>query len=222
MRRDCDKDRRGERMEKKGTLIVVSGFSGAGKGTVVKDLVKRYGYSLSVSATTREPRPGEIDGVHYHFKTEADFLNLIDYNGFIEYTQYVEHYYGTPRAFVEKEMQAGRDVILEIEVNGALNIKEQYPETILIFITPPSAKELKERLIGRQSEELDVIKKRLGRAKDEAKDMLNYEFIVQNEYGEVEKCADTIHAIVTAKKCKMKENTDFVTKIKKEMEDLKL
>ena len=209
-------------MEKKGTLIVISGFSGAGKGTVVKDLVKRYGYSLSVSATTREPRPGEIDGVHYHFKTEADFLNLIDYNGFIEYTQYVEHYYGTPRAFVEKEMQAGRDVILEIEVNGALNIKEQYPETILIFITPPSVEELKERLIGRQSESLDVIAKRLSRAKDEAKDMDNYEFIVLNENDKVEKCADTIHSIVMAKKCKLEENEEFVAKIKNEMDDLKL
>lgn len=209
-------------MEKKGTLIVISGFSGAGKGTVVKELVKRYGYSLSVSATTRNPRPGEIDGVHYHFKTEADFLNLIDYNGFIEYTQYVEHYYGTPRAFVEKEMKAGRDVILEIEVNGALNIKEQYPETILIFITPPSVGELRERLIGRKSEELDVIEKRLSRARDEAMDIQNYEFIVQNEDGQIEKCADTIHAIVTAKKCQMKENTDFVAKIKREMEDMKL
>lgn len=207
-------------MENKGTLIVISGFSGAGKGTVVKELVRKYGYSLSVSATTREPREGEIDGVHYHFKTEADFLNLIDYNGFIEYTQYVEHYYGTPRAFVENELKAGRDVILEIEVNGALNIKEQYPETILIFITPPSVEELRKRLIGRKSEALDVIEKRLSRARDEAKDIENYEFIVQNEDGQVEKCADTIHAIVTAKKCKIQENTSFVTKIKKEMREM--
>lgn len=209
-------------MENKGTLIVISGFSGAGKGTVVKELVKRYGYSLSVSATTREPRPGEIDGVHYHFKTEADFLNLIDYNGFIEYTQYVEHYYGTPRAFVEKEMKAGRDVILEIEVKGALNIKEQYPETILIFITPPSIAELRERLIGRQSEEPNVIAKRLSRAREEAENMENYEFIVLNEYGKAEKCADTIHSIVVAEKCKMQQNLDFVAKIKREMKDLEL
>lgn len=207
-------------MEKKGNLIVISGFSGAGKGTVVKDLVKRYGYSLSVSATTRAPRPGEIDGVHYHFKTEEDFLNLIDYNGFIEYTQYVEHYYGTPRAFVEKEMEAGRDVILEIEVNGALNIKKQYPQTILIFIAPPSVEELKERLIGRQSESLDVIEKRLNRAKEEAKDMDNYEYIVLNENNKVEKCADTIHSIVLAKKCRLEENIEFVAKIKNEMNHL--
>ncbi|MGN0466147.1 MAG: guanylate kinase [Lachnospiraceae bacterium] len=207
-------------MEKKGNLIVISGFSGAGKGTVVKDLVKRYGYSLSVSATTRSPRPGEIDGVHYHFKTEEDFLNLIDYNGFIEYTQYVEHYYGTPRAFVEKEMEAGRDVILEIEVNGALNIKKQYPQTILIFIAPPSVEELKERLIGRQSESLDVIEKRLSRAKEEAKDMDNYEYIVLNENNKVEKCADTIHSIVLAKKRRLEENIEFVAKIKNEMNHL--
>ncbi len=209
-------------MEGKGILIVISGFSGAGKGTVVKDLVNRYGYSLSVSATTREPREGEIDGVHYHFKSEADFLNLIDYNGFIEYTQYVDNYYGTPRAFVEKEMQAGRDVILEIEVNGALNIKEQYPETILIFITPPSAKELKERLIGRQTESIDVVAKRLGRAKEEANSIPNYEYIVLNEKNQVEKCSDTIHSIVTAKKCELKENKNFMGKIKEELENLQV
>ena len=120
-------------MEKKGTLIVISGFSGGGKGTVVKRLVQDYGYSLSISATTRAPREGEVDGREYYFKSKEDFMNLIDYNGFIEWAVYVENYYGTPRAFVEKELAAGHNVILEIEVQGALNIKSQYPDAVLIL-----------------------------------------------------------------------------------------
>ena len=106
-------------MDKKGMLVVISGFSGVGKGTVSRALVEKYGYSLSVSATTRQPRKGEVDGKDYYFKSEEDFLRLIDYNGFIEYAQYVEHYYGTPRKFVEDELAAGHVVILEIEVQGA-------------------------------------------------------------------------------------------------------
>ena len=123
----------------KGFLIVISGFSGAGKGTVVKKLVEKYGYSLSISATTRAPREGEENGREYYFKTEAEFQNLIDYNGFIEWAQYVDNYYGTPRKFVEKEMAEGRDVILEIEVQGAMNVKQQYPDSIHIFVSAPDA-----------------------------------------------------------------------------------
>lgn len=207
-------------MEKKGTLIVISGFSGAGKGTVAKELVKKYGYSLSISATTRAPREGEVDGVDYHYKSEADFLNLIDYGGFIEYTQYVDHYYGTPRAFVEQEMAAGRDVILEIEVKGALNIKSQYPDTILVFVTAPSAKGLKERLIGRGTEKIGDIKKRLNTAKEESAFIDNYEYIVVNEEGKVDECASTIHSIVMAQKCRIKGNVDFVETMKKEIGEL--
>ena len=128
-------------MAKKGSLIVISGFSGVGKGTVVKKMVAEYGYSLSVSATTRAPREGEVDGREYYFKSVDEFRNLIDYNGFIEWAQYVENYYGTPRKFVEDEMARGHDVILEIEVQGAMNVREQYPDAILIFITAPSAKD---------------------------------------------------------------------------------
>ena len=155
-------------MEKKGLLIVISGFSGAGKGTVVKRLVEDYGYSLSVSATTRQPREGEVDGKDYYFKSVDEFRNLIDYNGFIEWAQYVDNYYGTPRKFVEDEMNAGHDVILEIEVQGAMNVKKQYEDAVLIFITAPSAGELKNRLVGRGTENEDVINKRLKRAAEEA------------------------------------------------------
>ena len=149
-------------MEKKGNLIVISGFSGAGKGTVVKKLVEKYGYSLSVSATTRAPREGEIDGKDYYFKSVSDFQNLIDYNGFIEWAMYVENYYGTPRKFVEDEMAKGNDVILEIEVQGAMNIKSQYPDAILIFITAPDVATLKERLTGRGTERRSKCSRTLG------------------------------------------------------------
>ena len=148
-------------MAKKGSLIVISGFSGVGKGTVVKKMVAEYGYSLSVSATTRAPREGEVDGREYYFKSVDEFRNLIDYNGFIEWAQYVENYYGTPRKFVEDEMAKGHDVILEIEVQGAMNVREQYPDAILIFITAPSAKGLRERLAGRGTESEEVIDKQL-------------------------------------------------------------
>lgn len=187
-------------MNKQGMLIVISGFSGVGKGTAAKRLVEKYGYSLSVSATTRAPRPGEVAGREYYFKTVEEFRNLIDYNGFIEYAQYVENYYGTPRAYVEKELAAGHNVILEIEVDGALQIKEQYPEAILIFISANSAKELKERLTGRGTEDPDVIEKRMNRAKEEAHSILNYEYFVINQNGKLEQCVDEIHAIVTARK----------------------
>ena len=130
-------------MRKKGSLLVISGFSGVGKGTAAKRLVEKYGYSLSVSATTRKPRTGEVDGREYFFKTEAEFKNLIDYNGFIEYARYVDNYYGTPRKFVEEELAAGHNVILEIEVQGAFNIKKQYDDALLIFITAPSAQAIR-------------------------------------------------------------------------------
>ena len=157
-------------MAKKGSLIVISGFSGVGKGTVVKKMVAEYGYSLSVSATTRAPREGEVDGREYYFKSVDEFRNLIDYNGFIEWAQYVENYYGTPRKFVEDEMAKGHDVILEIEVQGAMNVREQYPDAILIFITAPSAKGLRERLAGRGTESEEVIDKRMQRAVEESED----------------------------------------------------
>ena len=133
----------------KGRLIVISGFSGAGKGTVVKKLLEKYNYSLSISATTRAPREGEVDGREYYFKTADEFRTLIDYNGLIEWAQYVDNFYGTPRKFVEDELAAGRNVILEIEVQGAMNIKAQYPNAILIFITTKDIKTLHERLSSR-------------------------------------------------------------------------
>lgn len=199
-------------MEKRGSLIVISGFSGAGKGTVAKRLVKDYGYSLSVSATTREPREGEVDGVDYYFKSEADFKNLIDYNGFIEYARYVDNYYGTPRAFVENELGSGHNVILEIEVQGALNIKRQYPDAVLIFITAPSMDALKNRLVGRGTEDASVVAKRMKRASEEAEEMINYEYIVVND--DLDECVHTVHSIVVSKRCELQQNIDFIEETK--------
>ncbi|HIX69017.1 MAG TPA: guanylate kinase [Candidatus Anaerostipes excrementavium] len=205
-------------MDRKGSLLVLSGFSGVGKGTAAKRLVEKYGYSLSVSATTRKPRQGEENGREYFFKTEAEFKNLIDYNGFIEYARYVDNYYGTPRKFVEEELAAGHNVILEIEVQGAFNIKQQYEDALLIFITAPSAQAIKERLIGRGTESEEVIHKRLERAKEESMDMSKYDYIVVND--ELEECVDRIHAIVQAKECLLANNLEFIEETKKGLNEL--
>lgn len=204
-------------MNRQGMLIVISGFSGVGKGTAAKRLVEKYGYSLSVSATTRAPREGEQDGREYYFKTVEEFRNLIDYNGFIEYAQYVENYYGTPRAYVEKELAQGHHVILEIEVEGAKKIKEQYPNAILIFISADGAQELKDRLTGRGTEEAAVIEKRMKRAREEAMSIPAYEYFVVNRQGALEECVDEIHAIVTAKQREISAWSDKIEKIQNEL-----
>ena len=205
-------------MDKKGFLIVISGFSGVGKGTVVKRLVQDYGYSLSISATTRAPREGEVDGREYYFKTKEDFMNLIDYNGFIEWAVYVENYYGTPRAFVEKELAAGHNVILEIEVQGAMNIKEQYPDAILIFLTAPSAAELRNRLVGRGTEEAAVIEKRMQRAVEESANMESYEYIVVND--DLDQCVKDVNSVIVARGCMIEENKAYMKQMKAELKAL--
>lgn len=185
-------------MNKQGVLIVISGFAGAGKGTIVKTLLEQYeNYVLSVSATTRKPRIGEQEGVSYFFKTTEEFEQMIKEEQFIEYARYVDNYYGTPKAFVKEQRDMGKDVILEIEVQGALNIKKQYPDAILIFVTPPNAKELEERLRGRKTEDEATIKKRMARAYEEAFLMENYDFIAIND--EVESCAEQINEIIVSK-----------------------
>ena len=142
-------------MNKEGILIVVSGFSGAGKGTIMKALLERYdNYALSISATTRNPRPGEEEGKAYFFKTTEEFEKMIAKDDLIEYAMYVGNYYGTPKAYVEEQLRAGKDVILEIEIQGALKVKEKFPNTLLLFVTPPSAEELRKRLVV--NDELDV------------------------------------------------------------------
>ena len=142
----------------KGILVVVSGFSGAGKGTVMKRLLEKYDdYALSVSVTTRAPRPGEEDGIAYFFRSREEFEQMIREDALIEYAQYVKNYYGTPRSYVEEQLSAGRNVILEIEIQGAMKVKEKIPEALLVFVTPPTVAELEKRLKGRGTETDQVI-----------------------------------------------------------------
>ena len=205
-------------MVQKGILVVVSGFAGAGKGTIMKQLVSEYdNYALSVSATSRNPRPGEVDGVNYFFKSREEFEEMIKNDELIEHAEYVGNYYGTPKAFVEKQLQEGKNVILEIEVQGAMNIKAQYPNAILIFITTKDVDTLYERLKGRGSETDDVIKKRMTRAAEEAESMEAYEFIVVND--DIEECVDAVNSIVVSEACRKENNTEFMIGIKKQLDD---
>ena len=166
-------------MNKEGILIVVSGFSGAGKGTIMKALLERYdNYALSISATTRNPRPGEEEGKAYFFKTTEEFEKMIAKDDLIEYAMYVGNYYGTPKAYVEEQLRAGKDVILEIEIQGALKVKEKFPSTLLLFVTPPSAEELRKRLEGRGTETQEVIDGRMKRAIEEAEYMDQYDYLL--------------------------------------------
>lgn len=202
----------------KGLLIVISGFSGAGKGTVVKDIMNRYDYALSISATTRKPRVGEVHGEHYFFIEREDFEARIEKGQLLEWAKYCENYYGTPQDFVFEQMEAGKDVILEIEPQGALKVKEMYPEAILIFITAPTVKELKDRLVGRGTETLDVVNKRLQRAYEEV-DMIDvYNYFVVN--GEVKQCADDIHSFVTAEHHRPSRQLELREDIKEQFRQL--
>lgn len=207
-------------MSKKGILIVVSGFSGAGKGTIMKELLKRYdNYALSISATTRAPRAGEKDGREYFFKTTQEFEKMIAKEELIEYAKYVDNYYGTPRAYVEEKLQEGKDVILEIEIQGALKVKEKFPETLLLFVTPPSAKVLKDRLVGRGTEEMDVINFRMNRACEEAEEMDRYDYLIIND--DLDACVLEMHQIIQGEHRKSFRNLQMIENIKRELKELK-
>ncbi len=208
-----------ENKTKRGSLIVISGFSGVGKGTVVKRLVSDFGYNLSVSATTRSPREGEVNGREYYFMDRSEFENLIDYGGFIEWTQYVENYYGTPKKYVEEGLEAGRDIILEIEVMGALNVKEQFPDALLIFISAPSIAELKNRLAGRGTESEETIIKRLKKATEEAEDMDKYDYVVVND--DLEECIKTVDSVIKSYGCRRENQLDYIAGIKEELAEIK-
>ncbi len=204
-------------MRERGILIVVSGFSGAGKGTIMKELIRKHSedYALSVSATTRQPREGEENGREYFFKTKEEFEKMIAKDELIEYAKYVENYYGTPKDYVEKHLAEGKDVILEIEIQGALKVKEKYPDTLLLFVTPPNAKELKERLVGRGTETMEVIESRMARAAEESEVMDKYDYLVIND--ELDKCVEEMHRIIRCEHRACSHNADFIEKIKKEL-----
>lgn len=208
-------------MKEKGILIVVSGFSGSGKGTLMKELLTRYPdtYALSISATTRSPREGEVDGREYFFVSKDEFEKMIAKGELIEYARYVENYYGTPRDYVEKKLEEGRDVILEIEIQGALNVKKMFPDTALLFVTPPSAEELKRRLVGRGTETMDVIESRMNRACEEAEGMENYDYLIIND--SLDKCVEEMHDIIRGEHRRSSRNREFMREIKEDLERLK-
>ena len=207
------------KMKRKGIIIVVSGFSGAGKGTIMKALIAKYDqYALSISATTRKPRPGEENGREYFFVSNEEFEKLIKENGLIEHAGYVNHYYGTPRKFVEDKLNAGIDVILEIEIQGALQIKEQYPDAVLLFVMPPSAKELEKRLRGRGTESEEVIRQRLNRAVEESVGIENYDYIVIND--KLEDAVEEVHGIISSAHNTPDRNKEFIAKMREELGNL--
>ena len=203
-------------MNKEGILIVISGFSGAGKGTIMKALLERYdNYALSISATTRNPRPGEEEGKAYFFKTTEEFEKMIAKDDLIEYAMYVGNYYGTPKAYVEEQLRAGKDVILEIEIQGALKVKEKFPNTLLLFVTPPSAEELRKRLEGRGTETQEVIDGRMKRAIEEAEYMDQYDYLVVND--ELDVCVEEMHHLIQGEHERCFRNQTFIEHMKREL-----
>ena len=203
-------------MNQQGILVGVSGFSGAGKGTLMKELLKRYdNYALSVSATTRQPREGEKDGEDYFFVNREYFQQMIEEGRLVEYAQYVNHYYGTPRDYVEKKMAEGKDVILEIEIQGALKVKKRFPDALLIFVTPPSAGELRRRLVGRGTETIEVINARLRRAAEEASGMEAYDYLLIND--EIDACVEQMHQLITLQHSKTCYHLDFLSRMREEL-----
>lgn len=205
------------KQKNKGILTVVSGFSGAGKGTIMKELLKRHPdtYALSISATTRNPRPGETDGVEYFFRTREEFEQMIAEDALIEYAQYVGNYYGTPKAYVEEQLLAGKNVILEIEIQGALKVKEKFPDTLLLFVTPPSAEELKNRLVGRGTETMDVVMSRLNRANEEAEGIEQYDYLVINDV--LEYAVEEVHQIIQNEHYRVSRNETSIEMMRNEL-----
>ena len=203
----------------RGILIVVSGFSGAGKGTLMKRLLETYdNYALSVSATTRSPRPGEIDGKEYFFKSVDEFEKMIAQDELREDAKYVNNYYGTPKDYVMQQLEAGKDVILEIEIQGALKVREKYPDTLLLFVTPPSAKELKERLVGRGTETMDVIESRMKRAVEESEGVEAYDYLIIND--DLETCVKEMHHVIQSEHNKVSRCNAMIEQIRKELQEI--
>ncbi len=200
-------------MKNKGLLFIISGPSGCGKGTVCDELKKRNSdLKVSVSATTRDMRKGEIDGKTYFFITEEKFRNMIENDEFFEYNcGYNNNYYGTPKKYVFDQLDAGNDVILEIEMNGAQNVKKQYPEGVLIFLSPPSLEELYQRLIGRGRESKELIDERFNEAKNEMQRAYDYDYFVINDT--VDNAVKRIETIITAEKCQVFRNKNTIKNI---------
>ncbi|RDU24854.1 guanylate kinase [Anaerosacchariphilus polymeriproducens] len=207
-------------MNEQGVLVIVSGFSGAGKGTLVKELMNKYPdqYALSISVTTRRPREGELHGNDYFFVSQEEFQEMISKDELIEYAQYVDNYYGTPKKYVYEKMKEGKDVILEIEIQGALKVKEKYQDAILLFVTPPNAIELKNRLVGRGTEDMNTVVKRFKRGCEEAEGIENYDYLVVND--KLEDCVSKVHSIIQNEHSKAFRNKEYIKKIIKELNNI--
>jgi len=199
--------------ERSGLLFVVSGPAGSGKGTIMNILMENGSYyTLSVSATTRAPGPKERDGVEYFFKTREEFESMIEKGELLEYTQYLGNYYGTPKAPAMEMLKTGKHVLLEIDVDGASQIKKVYPQAILVMIVPPGAKEQERRLRDRGRDSEDSVLRRLQRAKEELKLVCGYDYILVNETGKAEDTANQLRAIASAEMNSVKRNSDIYTK----------
>ena len=193
----------------KGILFVVSAPAGCGKDTILEQALSRnINLHYSVSATTRPMRPGETDGVSYHFRTRDQFEEMIAQNELLEHTEYCGNYYGTPRKTVEDMLASGKNAVLKIEIEGAANVKKLFPEAVLIFILPPSMQELDRRLRGRGTEDEPTIQKRLEQAKTELSYAKNYDYVITN--GDLEKAVDDLIAVVTAESFKVARNADLI------------
>ena len=200
----------------RGIITILSGFSGAGKGTVVKNLLEKHKeYKLSISATTRAPRAGEENGVQYFFKTVEEFEKMIRKDELMEYAKYVDNYYGTPMAYVNEQLDLGNNVLLEIEIQGALQIKEKYPETVLVFLVPPSVEELERRLVGRGTETAEVIQGRLERAVEEARYMNAYDYVLVND--DLDTCVENFHHIIETVRSESSRMTATIENMQKSL-----
>ncbi len=207
-------------MAEKGLLIVLSGFSGVGKGTIVKELLTRYPeeFSLSISATSRKMREGEEDGKHYFFVSREEFQKMIDEEKLLEYAVYNDNFYGTPKDYVLSEMEKGKNVILEIEVQGGLQIKKIFPESLLLYVVPPSAEELYERLKGRGTETLSEIKRRLRRAVVEADYVPQYDQLIVND--DLGRCVEDVTALIRKAQRQADEENRLIARLKKELVEI--
>ena len=202
------------KQNRKGLLLVISGPAGVGKDTINLSLISRNSdIRKSVSATTRSPRPGEIDGVHYFFKSEEEFQKMIEDGAFLEYMRvFNTHYYGTPKSFVEQELDEGRSVILEIDVQGAMRVKAAYPDAVLIFIAPPSMSELKSRLIHRGTESSEAIERRFETAYHEMELVDRYDYVVVNDI--LDLAIARTEDIIVAERCKVSRNSELIEKLR--------
>lgn len=202
----------------KGSLTVLSGFSGAGKGSIMKRLTEKYpNYALSISCTTREPRPGEVEAHAYEFISQEEFDRRVRNDELLEHAGYVGHSYGTPAKFVQESIAAGRDVLLEIEVQGAAIVKRKIPEAILLFVTPESADILRHRLSGRGTEDPETVRRRMEQAGRECREIPHYDAIIVNREGRLEDAVEQVHHTIQILKTTPSRNAEFIHEMEQEL-----